>query len=196
MALFFSLWIKLFFVFTPFFALSMFLTLTEGFEAQRRRKLVISVSAAVLVICLLLFFVGRQMFALFDITLDAFRIGAGALLLLSSIGLVQGRSGIAGDNTSGDLAVVPLAIPIIVGPATIGTMLVLGADLVKLSDKLIGCLALAAAVACMAGLLLAGSLIQRLLGNRGIVILSRLTGLILAALAAQLIMTGIRGFLA
>lgn len=196
MALFFSLWIKLFFVFTPFFALSMFLTLTEGFEAQRRRKLVISVSAAVLVICLLLFFVGRQMFALFDITLDAFRIGAGALLLLSSIGLVQGRSGIAGDNTSGDLAVVPLAIPIIVGPATIGTMLVLGADLVKLSDKLIGCLALAAAVSCMAGLLLAGSLIQRLLGNRGIVILSRLTGLILAALAAQLIMTGIRGFLA
>ena len=195
MALFLSLWIKLFFVFTPFFGLSMFLTLTEGFEARRRRKLVLSVSAAVLVICLLLFFVGRQMFALFDITLDAFRIGAGALLLLSSIGLVQGRSGIAGDNTSGDLAVVPLAIPIIVGPATIGTMLVLGADLVKLSDKLIGCLALAAAVACMAGLLLAGSLIQRLLGNRGIVILSRLTGLILAALAAQLIMTGIRGFL-
>ena len=196
MTLFFTLWLKLFFVFTPFFGLTMFLALTEGYEARRRRKLALSVSAAVLLICLLLFFGGRQIFAVFGITLDAFRIGAGVLLLLSGIGLVHGRAGGVADESEGDLAVVPLAIPIIVGPATTGTMLVLGAELTDLSAKLIGCLALAAAVACVAGVLLAGTLIQRLLGIRGITILSRLTGLILAALAAQMIMIGIKGFFA
>ena len=195
MALFLSLWIKLFFVFTPFFGLTMFLSMTEGYDATRRRRLALTVSLAVAVICLLLLFGGRQLFAIFDITLDAFRIGAGVLLLLSGIGLVHGRLGAAGDHDDGDVAVVPLAIPIIVGPATTGTMLVMGAELNVLTAKVIGCLALLAAVACVAGVLLAGTIIQRFLGSRGINILSRLTGLVLAALAAQMIMTGIQGFL-
>ncbi|MFZ5562822.1 MAG: MarC family protein, partial [Thermodesulfobacteriota bacterium] len=72
--LFFSLWIKLFFVFTPFFGLSMFLSLTEGYDEHRRRRVALTVSMAVGVLCLLLFFGGRQIFSLFGITLDAFRI--------------------------------------------------------------------------------------------------------------------------
>lgn len=196
MALFLSLWIKLFFVLTPFFALTMFLSMTEGYSATRRTKLAIAVSAAVAVTCLVLFFAGRQMFELFGITLDSFRIGAGVLLLLSGIALVHARSGAAGaTDEGGDVAVVPLAIPIIVGPATTGTLLVMGAELTALSAKAIGCLALLAAVGCIAAVLLAGSFIQRCLGARGIAILSKLTGLILAALAAQMIMTGIKGFL-
>lgn len=195
MALFLSLWIKLFFVLTPFFALTMFLTLTEGYDEPRRRRLALTVSAAVAVICLLLFFVGRQMFSLFGITLDAFRIGAGVLLLLSGIGLVHGRPVSVSSASDGDVAVVPLAIPIIVGPATTGTLLVMGAELSALSDKAVGCLALLCSVACVAAVLLANSVIQRFLGIRGIAILSRLTGLILTALAAQMIMTGIQGFL-
>ncbi len=195
MPLFFSLWIKLFFVLTPFFALTMFLSLTEGYEESRRRKLALAVSAAVAAICLILFFAGRQMFTLFGITLDSFRIGAGVLLMLSGIGLVHGRPATSAAAADGDVAVVPLAIPIIVGPATTGTLLVMGAELTALSDKVTGCLALLAAVICIAVVLLAGSFIQRGLGIRGISILSKLTGLILAALAAQMIMTGIQGFL-
>lgn len=195
MALFLSLWIKLFFVLTPFFALTMFLTLTEGYDELRRRRLAISVSAAVAIICLILFFAGRQMFSVFGITLDSFRIGAGILLLLSGIGLVHGQSGSASAPSGGDIAVVPLAIPIIVGPATTGTILVMGAELSSLSAKAVGCLALTLAVMCVAAVLLAGSALQRILGVRGISILSRLTGLILSALAAQMIMTGVQGFL-
>ena len=195
MALFMSLWIKLFFVLTPFFALTMFLTLTEGYDELRRRRLVISVSAAVAIICLILFFAGRQMFTVFGITLDSFRIGAGVLLLLSGIGLVHGQPGSASTPSGGDIAVVPLAIPIIVGPATTGTILVMGAELGSLSAKAVGCVALTFAVMCVAAVLLAGSALQRILGVRGISILSRLTGLILSALAAQMIMTGVQGFL-
>lgn len=195
MTLFVSLWTKLFFVLTPFFALTMFLSLTEGHDARFRRRLALSTTAAVAVICLLLFFAGRQMFSVFGITLDSFRIGAGVLLLLSGIGLVYGKQRTTGD-ADGDVAVVPLAIPIIVGPATTGTILVMGAELPTLSAKAAGCLGMLAAVACVGVMLLAGSLIQRALGTRGIAILSRLTGLILAAMAAQMIMTGIQGFLA
>lgn len=195
MALFLSLWIKLFFVLTPFFGLTMFLSMTEGYDEARRRGLALVVSSAVAVLCLILFFAGQQIFSLFGITLDSFRIGAGVLLMLSGIALVQGRPGAADVAREGDVAVVPLAMPIIVGPATTGTLLVMGAELNTLAAKAIGSLALLSAVLCMAVVLLAGSFFQHYMGIRGIAILSKLTGLILAALAAQMIMTGIQGFL-
>lgn len=194
MSQFMSLWIKLFFVLTPFFGLTMFLALTEEYDERRRRRLAVTVSATVGVICMILLFVGKQIFLVFGITLDAFRIGAGVLLLLSAIGLVQGKPTMANATSSGDFVVVPLAIPIIVGPATMGTLLVLGAEFNTLSAKMLGCAALLLAVLSLAVVLLAGSLIQRILGVRGIAILSRLTGLILSALAAQIIMMGIQGF--
>lgn len=196
MALFISLWIKVFFVFTPFFGLTIFLSMTEGYEASRRHRLAVAISAAVAVISLLLFFGGRQIFAVLGITLDSFRIGAGALLFLSGVGLVHSRSGASDSAHDGDIAVVPLAIPIIVGPATTGTLLVMGAELNTVAAKMTGAAALLAAVLCLAAVLLAGSPIERCLGAKGIAILSRLTGLVLAALAAQMMMTGIQGFLA
>lgn len=195
MSLFLSLWIKLFFVFTPFFGLTMFLSMTEGYDEPRRRRLATATSASVAVLCLVLFFAGRQMFALFGITLDSFRIGAGVLLFLSGIALVQSRAGASGAALDNDVAVVPLAMPIIVGPATTGTLLVMGAELEGAAAKGIGCLALLAAVVCIGVVLRMGSPIQRRLGVRGLAILSKLTGLILSALAAQMIMTGIQGSL-
>ncbi len=195
LALFFSVWIKFFFVFTPFFALSMFLSMTEGYPEGRRRKLAWVVSGAVVVLCFVLFFAGNQLFTLFGITLNSFRIGAGALLFLSAVGLVQGKMATADGRADSEIAVVPLAMPITVGPATTGTLLVLGAELDTVTAKGVGAFALLAAVACLCIVLLLASLIQRTLGNRGIGILSKLTGLILAALAAQMVMTGIQGFM-
>jgi multiple antibiotic resistance protein len=138
MSLFLSLWIKLFFVLTPFFGLTMFLSMTEDYEAPRRRKLALSVAIAVAISCLALFFVGLQIFSILGITVDAFRIGAGVLLMLSGISLVNGKAATAVAAGSDDVAVVPLAIPIFVGPATIGTLLVLGAELDTLTTKMIG----------------------------------------------------------
>lgn len=194
MALFVNLWMKLFFVLTPFFALTMFLSIADKREEAQRHKLALSVSAAVAFICLLLFFAGNQLFSVFGITLDSFRVGAGVLLLLSGISLVHGKATVA-ESAEGDVVVVPLAIPIIVGPATTGTILVMGAELTAFGSKLIGCLAMLAAVASVGAVLYAGSFIQRVVGSRGISILSRLTGLVLSAIAAQMIMTGVRTFL-
>jgi multiple antibiotic resistance protein len=195
MGQFVNIWITLFFVFTPFFVLSMFLSMTEGYDEARRRRLAVSVSLAVAAVCLILFFGGNQLFALFGITLDAFRIGAGALLFLSAVALIQGKATGTAGAIDGDVAVVPLAIPITVGPATTGTLLVMGAELEGVQVRIIGSLALLCAVASIAAMLLMSSMIQRRLGGRGITILSKLTGLVLAALSAQMIMTGVQGFL-
>lgn len=63
----------------------------------------------------------------FGITIDAFRIGAGVLLFLSSISLVQG-SFIKQTEEKQDISVVPLALPVTVGPGTIGILLVMAAE--------------------------------------------------------------------
>ena len=192
---FVSVWMKLFFLFTPFFALSMFLSMTGDYTEKRRKRLAVMISIAVAALCLCLLFLGNQIFALFGITLNAFRIGVGALLFLSAVNLVQGRKTPPEANAEADIAVVPLAMPIIVGPATIGTLLVMGAGLVDVTEKMIGCLALLFAVVCLGVMLLLATAIERGIGYHGLNILSKLTGVVLAALAAQMVMDGILGFL-
>ena len=194
--LFINVWLKFFFIFTPFFALSMFLSMTGDYTEKRRRRLALMISAAVAVLCIGLLFLGNQIFALFGITIHAFRIGVGALLFLSAVALVQGRKAQPDANQEADIAVVPLAMPVIVGPATTGTLLVMGAGLADVGEKIVGSLALLLAVACLGVMLLLGTAIERGIGHRGLNILSKLTGIILAALAAQMIMDGILGFLA
>ena len=192
----FSIWVKFFFLFTPFFALSMFLSITKAYGEDQRRKLAVRVSLAVFTLCVGLFFFGSLVFTLFGITLDAFRVGAGALLFLSAVGLVRTGEASAAPRLDEDVAVVPLAMPVVVGPATVGTLLVLGADMPSVAQKTLGCVALVLAVASLGVILFLGAAIERALGRRGLEILSKITGLVLAALAAQMILTGTRNFLA
>jgi len=193
---FVAVWLKFFFLFTPFFALSMFLSMTGDYTEKRRRRLALMTSAAVAALCIGLLFLGNQLFSVFGITLNAFRIGVGTLLFLSAIGLVQGRKTSTDANEEADIAVVPLAMPVIVGPATTGTLLVLGAGMKDMGERLVGSLALLFAVVCLGVMLLLATAIERGIGHRGLNILSKLTGIILAALAAQMIMDGVLGFLA
>lgn len=192
---FLTVWIRFFFLLTPFFALSLFLVVTKDHTAAERRSLAIRSSLAVVTTCFVLYFIGQWIFSLFGITLDAFRVGAGSLLMLSAIDLVRGGSDDSYRGQGSDLAVVPLAIPVIVGPATTGALLVMGAEVASIPLRLAGCAALVAAVACVGSILLAATGIERLIGSRGINILSKLTGLVLSALAAQLVLTGVRNLL-
>lgn len=192
---FVSVWLKFFFLFTPFFALSMFLSMTRGHAESARRRLALQVTGAVAVLCLALFFFGNVIFALFGVTLDAFRVGAGGLLFLAAVALVQANPASGQPAREEDIAVVPLAMPIVIGPATTGALLVLGAEIEEPHLKALGCAALLLAVLAVGAILCLASLIERGVGKRGLSILSKLTGLLLAALAAQMILTGTRHFL-
>jgi len=195
--MFLSLFIKLFFLLTPFFVLTMFLSLTRDLDRHEKRRMAVRVTCAVLCTTFVIYFLGNAIFDIFGITLDAFRIGAGSLLFLSAVELVRGKAGKKPehDGSDGDMSVVPLAIPITVGPATVGALLVMGAGQRQLMDTLIGSASLAAAVLAVGILLFMATHIERLIGKTGLIILSKLTGLILSALAAQIVFTGVKNFL-
>jgi multiple antibiotic resistance protein len=188
--------IQLFFIFTPFFVLSMFLTMTAGMDEKEKRHLVYKTVLSVEIICLILIFGGNYIFALFSITVDAFKVGAGIILFLSAVDLVQGHDAqtktIDGNK---DISVVPLSIPIIVGPGTIGTLMVMGAGLNAAHDYLLGVIAVSVAVLLLGFILLLSPWFQKILKEKGISILSRLTGLILSALSAQMVFAGAKNLL-
>ncbi|WWW11302.1 MarC family protein [Arcobacter cryaerophilus gv. pseudocryaerophilus] len=197
MDLFISTFIKIFFIMTPFFVLTVFLTITNDATLIEKRKLAIKVTLSVVVISLVLLFFGEHIFKVFGITLDAFKIGAGALLFLTAVGLIYGnKDGQKPTDTNlSDLAVVPLALPITIGPGTIGVLLVMGVEFNSFSKLVIGSSALLCAILLIGCMLYLSSLIERFIGKNGLLILSKITGLFLVTLSAQLIFDGIKGFL-
>lgn len=189
LATFINIYLKIFFVLTPFFVVSAFITMTREFDPPTRRRMAIKVTAAIIAICFFLFFFGRIAFAVFGITIDAFRVGAGALLFLSALSLVRGTQP-ANETSDQDITVVPLALPITVGPATTGIILVLGGEVAPLATKVASASAMLAGIVTVGVLLYLSGSIERLIGQRGLIILSKVTGIVLASISAQMIFTG------
>ena len=197
MEIFISTFLKIFFLMTPFFVLTMFLTITQDATIGQRKALAIKVTISVTIISLILFFFGKYIFSIFGITLDAFRIGAGALLFLTAVDLVKGteHSSKVGHKDISQVAVVPLSIPMIIGPGTTGILLVMGASFEDTSAVITGCLALLWAVLLIGLMLYTSSFLEKIIGKNGLQVISKITGLILAALSAQIVFTGIKNFL-
>ena len=188
--LFIGMVVQFFFLLTPFFVLSLFVSLTNGMTLREQRKLAVRTTLAILIIVLILYLLGDRIFGYLGITLDAFRIGAGLVLLLSGIEVVRSSgtpSGTRQCDDDGDVAVVPLAIPYTVGPGTIGTLLTMGAAAESTAVRLSQMAGMMIAVFMMGALLYFSATLERLLKKKGLNILSKLTGLFLAALASQLI---------
>ena len=182
---FFSSVIKLFALLTPPAALSAFLSGTQTYGGRRKRRTALRTGAAVFIVGTVLYFFGESLFSVFGFTLDAFRIGAGALLFLTSVALMgEQRESHTPDSPDEDISVVPLAIP-----------MVLGASAHSLTERIIGSAALFVASALITLMLLMANHVQRILGKTGLAVLSKLTGLLLAAIAAQVVFTGVKNFL-
>ncbi len=186
---------------TPFFALSLFLTLSKNFTKPEKKQVILKLSIAVMVAGLVFLLFGKYIFSLFGITLDAFKIGAGTVLFLSALDMIRGGNNIDSseardsDFSRHDFAVVPLAIPSVVGPGMIGILMVMGAEMSAPVDTLLVSLALFAAVISLAGVLLVSNKLQYLMGKQGLEILPKITGLFVSAIGAQIIFSGIKGFL-
>lgn len=193
--LFINIYIKFFFLMTPFFLLSTFLSMTRTFDSGKRKRIAVKVTLAIIIICIILLLIGNHIFAIFGITLNSFRVGTGILLFLSAIILVQGPGKQDESNTEEDIAVVPLAIPVAVGPATTGALLVMGVELTRIGEKLTGIAALCAATLSIGILLYLSGAIEKVLKKQGLTILSKITGLVLAAIAAEMVLSGVAGFL-
>ena len=191
--------VRLFVLLTPFCTLSLFLAFGGHLDPQKQRRFAFRISFAIFCCCAVFYLFGGIIFDFLGITLDAFRIGAGLVLLLNGIDLVrgsgipQGRSCEGADP--GDLAVVPMAIPYTVGPGTIGTLLLMGSNAVGATQRFIelGALMIVCALICL--LLFFARRIERVLQRKGLSILGKLTGMFLVALAVQIIFAGINAML-
>ncbi len=186
--------IKFFFLLTPFVVLSAFMSYTRGMERKERRRCIARFFAATVLICGVLFTGGNILFQIMAISVDSFRVGAGLILMLSALSLAGGRN-VTPDRTDDDFAVVPLALPIAIGPGTIGTLLVMRASAADPGEVMLSLAALGIALSAVGLLLLSSERMERSLGRLGLSILSRVTGLVLAAFSAQLILTGLRNTL-
>ncbi len=193
---FFAIFVKFFFILTPFFVIAVFLAMTEYESDATRRALALRTTIGMVVISIVLLFFGDTIFALFGITVDAFRIGAGSLLFLTAVSLVEGKFELPAAKASiMDLAIVPLAIPTALGPGAVGALLVMGSEASGWPGLVATAVAVTLASLAVGLLLFCAKFIKRLIGRSGISMLSKLTGLILAALSCQMIFTGVAAFL-
>ncbi len=189
-------YLKLLFIMTPFFVLSSFITMTSHMSEREKKSTSLKVTVAVLVSCLSMFFFGKYIFELFGITLDAFRIGAGSILFLSAVSLVNGSRKVSSNDYENDIAVVPLAIPITVGPGVIGVLMVMGAEPRNALQLLEFLVALVGAALTIGVLLLSSGWLQKFISQQSLSVMQKITGLFVSAIAAQIIFTGAKGFFA
>lgn len=179
-----------------------FAALTHKNSPAQRRAL--ALRGTLIATAILLFFAvfGEAMLRLFGITLPALRIAGGVLLLLISIDMVFARhSGGTGttpeeeNEAQGreDISVFPLATPLIAGPGAISAVILLttGTGGFNLEWLFVVGALLAILVLCYLAMLAAMPL-QRLLGITGLAVVSRVVGVLLAALAVQFLLDGVK----
>ncbi len=194
-------------VFMGFFAIMnpiantpIFLGLTTGMDARDSRRLALKATVLAFVIVLVFSVLGKAIFALFGISLPAFRITGGALVFLVGFHLLQGRqssmhsSSLAEDETDDDailsIAVSPLATPILAGPGTIVTAMNFAASGSILHVVLT---IVIFALMCFITYLffVYGEKLVRALGKEAVAVITRMMGLILAVIGTQMLLQGI-----
>ncbi len=192
--------VTLFVTIGPIEAAAIYAGLTSGIHLSERGGLA---WRAVLIAGLLMLafaFAGNPVLAWMRVTLPAFRFAAGLMLLLQALSLVfGGRAGLSSISAAetrealkaGDIAVFPLAFPIIAGPGALAAIVLLmgRADVLR-SGIVVSALALCLAVTYAA--LLVSQQLARVLGVTGADVVGRLSGILLGALAAQFMFDGLR----
>jgi len=185
----------------PIGAIPFFISFTTGFNrAQRQRTIRVSAFSAFMVIAVSAL-AGLQIIEFFGISIASFQVGGGTLLLISSLQMLNAKPAdtsaddLSEGNTKVDagdsIAVVPLTIPLLTGPATISTMVIYAER--SRSWVQLGTLVLYGVVIGVAVYLafLASGRIARVLGQTGINVMTRLMGLILAAMAVEIMADGL-----
>ena len=179
-----------------------FIALTQGMTAAQRRAIAIRACVVSLGLMLVFLFLGEAVLSFIGISMDAFRIAGGILLFLTALDMLfQKRQARREENAAegqaeheDDPSVFPLALPLIVGPGAITTIILLAGEAQGAAD--FGAIAGVIVAVLLMVLLafLAAPALERVLGKTGLNIVTRVLGMLLAALAVQFVLDGLRGF--
>jgi multiple antibiotic resistance protein len=190
-------------VVNPLAIVPFFIHYTQGFSPEQRRGTIVTASLSAFLVIAASALLGLQILEFFGISLASFQVGGGMLLLISSMNMLNAQPAEAKPHTheledgaqkaamGASIAVVPLTIPLLTGPATMSTVVIYAerAQTLLQMSALVGygvVIALATAV-CFA----LADPIARVLGKTGINVMTRLMGLILAALAVEVMAVGL-----
>jgi multiple antibiotic resistance protein len=183
----------------PMGVIPFFIAFTEHLTPARRRRTIVIVALSAFVVIAASALLGLQLLAFFGISLPAFQVGGGMLLMLSAVSMLNATPGAVRSvqeevdeaYTSDSVAVVPLTIPLLTGPATISTVILYTDRLPGPFGRLV-LVAYGVVVALAAALAFsAAHPIARVLGKTGINVMTRLMGLILSALAVEMMANGL-----
>lgn len=192
-----------FFIVDPLAVVPLFLSMTRSDSAEKVRQT--ARRATLVAFSLLTFFAlfGTVVFQVLGISLGAFRVAGGILLLVTALDMIRARP--AATKTSPeetaegvakeDIAIVPLAVPLLAGPGAIATVMVLMSRGAGVAHAVPVLLAILITFAATYLILRAGGMITRVLGSSGLLVLERVMGLILAAIAVQFVADGIRALI-
>ncbi len=199
--LFISAFITLFVVIDPPGCAPIYAGLTKGADAAQRRNMAIRASVIAFIILLVFALFGQDLLGALHIELDSFRIAGGLMLFWIAWEMVfekrtqrrEERAERATREHVEDVSVFPMAMPMLAGPGAIAAVMLLQNEAEGVEESLVVLGALAAVlVLTMLALIAAGPLIK-LLGDRVEAVITRLLGVLLAALAAQYVIDGLRG---
>jgi multiple antibiotic resistance protein len=207
LSLFLASFVTFFVVIDPPAMAPMFATMTEGMSAQWRKRMALKAVFIATGILVVFAFGGDWLLDKLHVTLDAFRIAGGMLLFLIGVDMLfekrserreERAEKVAAEHAAhpgreDDISVFPLAIPLITGPGAIASIMLFFAEEQDALER-IAVLAGAGAnlLLCLAALMLAGPL-SRLMGATVANVITRIFGILLAALAAQFVVDGVKG---
>ncbi|MFO0728464.1 MAG: NAAT family transporter [Myxococcota bacterium] len=190
----------IFFIVDPFAVVPVFIAMTERDSDEKRRNM--ARRACLIAAGVLLFFAfgGSVVFKLLGVTLAAFKIAGGILLLLTSLDMLRSKTSetratekeIAEGAGKEDIAVVPLAMPLLSGPGSIATVTMLTAQSQRWWELIPIVVSILLTALISYFVLRAAPYVDRALGKSGQAIVARIMGLLLAAIAVQFVVSGVR----
>jgi multiple antibiotic resistance protein len=192
---------SIFFLVDPFAAIGSFLAITSGVDEARRKRMARKAAFTCFIVLTSFALAGQLIFRMFGITLPAFEIAGGLILLLIGLDMLEAKRS-ATQEASGDTeeaslkedaGIVPLGIPMLAGPGAISSVMVLVGQVPNLWNwemcAILGSIALTSLISYW--VLAGASRVRMVLGETGIRILVRIMGLLLVALAMQFFVNGL-----
>jgi multiple antibiotic resistance protein len=187
------------FIVDPIAVVPTYLVITQGQSVTQRRLTARRACVAAMILLVTFAAVGRGIFELFGITMPAFRIAGGLILWLVAMDMLHGNRSTQESSAEineatfkEDVALTPLAMPMLAGPGAISTVMVLSGQASTTPQTITVYSAIViTAFVCWLTLRAAEPLVQRM-GQTGIRVMTRIMGLLLAAIAVQFVITGVR----
>lgn len=180
-------------VMDPVGNIPLFVTLLRNVEPGRRMMIIVRECAIAFAVLLGFVFLGKPMLTLLGLSDSSLNIAGGVILFLIALRMIfKHPEGVFGTSLAGEPFIVPLAIPSLAGPTALATVMLMVSGAPE--RRLEWIFALSIAMAVTLALLLFAERISKLIGERGLLAVERLMGLVLTAIAVEMLLRGIEAF--